>query len=61
MDSFIDSHNLAVTTLQNDYLSTVDMSRGRKQPVRMIRESQYGGCVPRAQTASAQDQTISAL
>ena len=41
MNSFIDSHNLAVTTLQNDYLSMVDMSRGRKQLVRRIRQSQH--------------------
>ena len=42
MDLFIDSHNLVITTLQNDNLSTVDMHRGRKQPVRMIRQSQHG-------------------
>ena len=31
-----------VTTLQKDNLSTVDMYSGRKQPVRMIRQSQHG-------------------
>ena len=44
-----------LTTLQNDNLSTVDMYRGRKQPVRMIRQSQHGGYAPRAQTATAHD------